>query len=183
MAHAIFRSPLMIQEYARNIKKMEHNIGPCPHCTEIGLNLKFISKERFKKHHDLEHSTLALLSGGCNCSLNNEDKLDTFYSDVKEEIAMKEQITVENTAGDVIQFDFYNFKSEVGAVLGNDNSSGAYLDNCFTGENPQGISKTDALEIETNLQESEDICLLKGDEQNATASDSSSTVHSVERMS
>ena len=53
--------------------------------------------------------------------------------------------TIENTAGDVIQFDFYNFKSEVGAVLGNDNSSGAYLDNCFTGENPQGISKTDAL--------------------------------------
>ena len=50
MAHAIFRSPLMIQEYARNIKKMEHNIGPCPHCTKIGLNLKFISKERFKKH-------------------------------------------------------------------------------------------------------------------------------------
>ena len=31
-------------------KKMEHNIGPCPHCTKIGLNLKFISKERFKKH-------------------------------------------------------------------------------------------------------------------------------------
>ena len=107
---------------------------------------KFISKGGFnKKHHDLEHSTLALLAGGCICSLNNEDKLDTFYSDVKEEIAMKEQITVENTAGDVIQFDFYNFKSEVGAVLGDDNSSGAYLDKYFTGKNPQEISKTDAL--------------------------------------
>ena len=93
----------------------------------------------------MEHSTLSLLAGGCICSLNNEDKLDTFYSDVKEEIAMKEQITVENTAGDVIQFDFYNFKSEVGAVLGDDNSSGAYLDKYFTGKNPQGISKTDAL--------------------------------------
>ena len=93
----------------------------------------------------MEHSTLALLAGGCICSLNNEDKLDTFYSDVKEEIAIKEQITIENTAGDVIQFDLYNFKSEFGAVLGDDNSSGAYLDKYFTGKNPQGISKTDAL--------------------------------------
>ena len=30
-------------------------------------------------------------------------------------------------------------------MLGDDNSSGAYLDKYFTGKNPQEISKTDAL--------------------------------------
>jgi len=62
-------------------RKEEHKVGPCPHCKEISKgNLLFVSKERFMKHHGLEHSLLTTL--GCHCAeiINGDVKV---HGDIK----------------------------------------------------------------------------------------------------
>jgi len=80
----------------------KHQVGPCPHCKEFGKSLLFVTKERFAKHHESEHGTLAIL--GCDCFKKIAKNVQAPYDiknefDVKSEDAydLSEQITDESS--------------------------------------------------------------------------------------
>jgi len=104
-------------------RKEEHKVGPCPHCKEISEgNLLFVTKERFIKHHDQEHSLLATL--GCHC-VENIGGDSEVHGDIKTEFFVKgedaydlsEQITDESSIDEEVEFDYKNFKTDVTGTL------------------------------------------------------------------
>ena len=81
----------------RHMQK-KHVVGPCPHCKQLkGTSLLFVTKERFAKHHELEHSTSELL--GCEC-------LDKIARNVKAPYDVKNEF-------DVKFEDAYDYSTEI----------------------------------------------------------------------